>query len=864
MLHKIQILTDNLQVVKSFVKNSVGLLVAVGICGGITVVSSLGMFSKIEKNFYEPARLSAIRTKLDAVAEYSNEYINNILKKIGPDEGGFLANEAASSYFEREPSREVGRLFGKLLDELPSLEGLRVVERTGKRVQYSSFKNDSRNERGNKTYSLYTELKTYSGASELDYSIVTAFPETEDEENDIDLNRYRMVFDGYEQRIIISYPYFYNEKSYSFIFYINPIDFVTQLVENRIISINDEMTLISSKDGTAGGFVFRMPRVGQSILANEILRRWYLKSTGPDEIASSPKVQVSGLTADENSAEEQIIEERRISWNLITSPKSKYFNVSGLYSYEMLTMPQYVKILLLICSFITVCLIVIILFNIRKDDDVVILSKIKSVQIGLLNEFFEKNVDRTKVAALIESQKDALTAKIKKSLGRRGKRYGDDLSIILNQSWQDIINILSGENTMSIQNLSSNDMSEIRRMFEDVMSNSSIRVQAVTQFPSRQMPKNWKTEELDNSAGIEIAPRPGHVTEKPADEISELDDAEDLEELGEVDEIAEAEPVEELGEVEEVAEAEPVEELGEVEEISEAEPVEELDDVEEVAEAEPVEELGEVEEISEAEPVEELDEVEEIPEAETVEESAKDLNELGETADITSVEELVDEEDLKSFEKEYENITNTVNAYAEKTEDNSSEEPVSDGEIETLEYAEEGEESSIPVEDCKESIVYSSPRSEVSQFEGTESLKIGDTVKANEDGQIDNSVVDNFVVYNALNIFDSLTSDTSSITGENQEASDETELKKNDSDEDSMSDIKKKQTDDVVELESVSRKSEDFMFTTFAANDNNVTELSPDAIVQGDDGVFSIANDVSTAGIAIDEDFKKLVDSVLR
>lgn len=823
MLYKIQILTDNLQVVKSFVKNSVGLLVAVGICGGITVVSSLGMFSKIEKNFYEPARLSAIRTKLDAVAEYSNEYINNILQKIGPDEGGFLANEAASSYFEREPSREVGRLFGKLLDELPSLEGLRVVERTGKRVQYSSFKNDSRNERGNKTYSLYTELKTYSGASELDYSIVTAFPETEDEENDIDLNRYRMVFDGYEQRIIISYPYFYNEKSYSFIFYINPIDFVTQLVENRIISINDEMTLISSKDGTAGGFVFRMPRVGQSILANEILRRWYLKSTGPDEIASSPKVQVSGLTADENSAEEQIIEERRISWNLITSPKSKYFNVSGLYSYEMLTMPQYVKILLLICSFITVCLIVIILFNIRKDDDVVILSKIKSVQIGLLNEFFEKNVDRTKVAALIESQKDALTAKIKKSLGRRGKRYGDDLSIILNQSWQDIINILSGENTMSIQNLSSNDMSEIRRMFEDVMSNSSIRVQAVTQFPSRQMPKNWKTEELDNSAGIEIAPRPGHVTEKPADEISELDDAEDLEELGEVDEIAEAEPVEELGGVEEISEAEPVEELGEVEEISEVEPVEELGEVEEISEAEPVEELDDVEEATEAEPVEELGEVEEIPEAETVEESAKDLNEIGEIADITSAEE-----------------------------------------IETLEYAEEGEESSIPVEDGKESIVYSSPRSEVTQFEGTESLKIGDTVKVNEVGQIDNSVVDNFVVYNALNIFDSLTSDTSSITGENQEASDETELKKNDSDEDSMSDIKKKQTDDVVELESVSRKSEDFMFTTFAANDNNVTELSPDAIVQGDDGVFSIANDVSTAGIAIDEDFKKLVDSVLR
>ncbi|MBQ1949326.1 MAG: hypothetical protein II367_04125, partial [Treponema sp.] len=68
----------------------------------------------------------------------------------------------------------------------------------------------------------------------------------------------------------------------------------------------------------------------------------------------------------------------------------------------------------------------------------------------------------------------------------------------------------------------------------------------------------------------------------------------------------------------------------------------------------------------------------------------------------------------------------------------------------------------------------------------------------------------------------------------------------------------------VMELESVSKKSEDFMFTTFAANDNNVTELSPDAIVQDDEGVFSIADDVSTVGIKIDEDFKKLVDSVLR
>ena len=46
-------------------------------------------------------------------------------------------------------------------------------------------------------------------------------------------------------------------------------------------------------------------------------------------------------------------------------------------------------------------------------------------------------------------------------------------------------------------------------------------------------------------------------------------------------------------------------------------------------------------------------------------------------------------------------------------------------------------------------------------------------------------------------------------------------------------------------------------------NDNNVTELPLDAIVLGEDGVFHISADVSKIEMPIDEDFKKLVDSVI-
>ncbi len=65
-------------------------------------------------------------------------------------------------------------------------------------------------------------------------------------------------------------------------------------------------------------------------------------------------------------------------------------------------------------------------------------------------------------------------------------------------------------------------------------------------------------------------------------------------------------------------------------------------------------------------------------------------------------------------------------------------------------------------------------------------------------------------------------------------------------------------------LENLSSEKDGFMLTTFCANDNNVTDLPVEAIVQGEDGVFQISSNLRTSDVKIDEDFKKLVDSVIR
>ena len=822
------------------------------------------MFSKIEKNFYEPARLKLIRDRLDVVADSSNEYITSILEKFGPEDGGFLSNKAVTTYFMREPSREVGRLFGKLLDDVPGLDGVRIIEASGKSVQYSSYKNDSRNDHGNKTYSNYNELRTYSGHQELPYSVVTAFIETEsddaeyvDEESSEgtgdeevkdsetvlpEVNKYRLVFDGNEQRIIISYPYYYDDRSYSVIFYVNPIDFINKLVEQHIISINEQLALISSKDGTAGGFVFGMPKVGQNLLANEILRRWRMRSYGPDEIASTSKINVTGITADENNGQISQEQQKFISWNLISSRNAKFIEIGGLYSMDMLAMPPYIRILLLICSFLTICLIVVILFNIRKDDDIEILSRIKKVQIGLLNEYFENNVERSKVAALIENQRDELTARIKKSLGRRGRKYGEDLTIILNQSWQDIINILAGADAVRMKGLSTGDMTEIRRMFEEVVSHSTLRVQAVTQFPSRQPPKNKKELNTEN-VSIPLAREMPELQQKLENEVEEI---------------------------------EPVEELEDAEEISEAEPVEELEDAEEISEAEPVEELEDVEEISEAEPVEELEDAEEILEAEPVEEPAASFEVLEESDFVEEIETLEVDDDVEILQEEKEECSpGLTNEQLRESEELLEIMPVDDDNTDVLDAADTNsenvdyEDSSISeFVDVSENIEYSSPRDEVAKFEGTEPLVIGDFLETKNINSSENDdLTEDFVVYDSEMLFNEEKSNICEKTTEILKASESEELKKNDSTENSMKDNEIEELEEYEfpkELESVSDVRNQFMFTKFAANDNNVTDLPPDAIIQDKDGVFSISENLIPTGVKIDEEFKKLVDSVLR
>lgn len=813
---------------KSGIKTAVSLLIAIFIFGALAVASSLGLFASVERQFYEPARLKVINEKLDSVADCSNEYIQNLLNIFGAEKDGFLSHESVLSFAGQNPSAEALRLFESLKENCAGLEGFRIVDSAGKRVFYSSFRSDYviKTEKGvqRRIYSNYANLQTKHGKNELEYPLVSAF-ENESDENLAAENENagsaqdlpRIIFDGDEQRLIFSYKIqTLDEKSVfcSAIFYVNPVDFANLLVENHVVSVNEPISLVSSADGKNGGFVFGLPNVGKNIFASEILKKWNQGVFGPDEIVASAASKIEGISVpvSENSAQEFEPEtgsekkdsekmsdlpsagsEKNISWSLISSRNAKFLHVGGIFSSETLKMPFYVRILLFVCAFVTVCLIVVIFFNIRKDDSVVIKSKIRAIQIGLLNEYFEKDVDRKKVAAMIAAQKDALTAKIKKSLGRRGKKYGSDLDVILNKSWEDIITILSGaEKTSCMAELSSSSIKEIRKVFEEVLATNTLKVE---NLESARKEKNPPLKTSETSVSEKLP--------EDLDEAEELCDAEPLEEAPEAESVEE---VENLEEIEPLEEAEPLEPESD-------DALEELEEPDEPAELENLEEIDPAEELEPLEELEEPEELEEVEPSETIEPS-ECAEPSVDIAFFENPEELSEDE-------------------TEKNETLSG--PIEISGCEQKFCTKDNSVSFVPSENCDRR-----------KFEGSEPLVISDsaTPLKNDSGD---DVGKDFVIYRPFD-----------FAKENSENSDSESTDFTESEENA------REAQDAAPLEELSSEKDGFMFTTFAENDAGVTELPLDAIVLGEDGVFHISSEIAKVEMPIDEDFKKLVDSVIR
>ena len=972
---------------KSGLKTALSLLLTFIAFTVIAIASLSGLFSPIEKRFYEPAQVQQFRSELNEVASAGNQYFSSLLAAFGSDDGGFLNDESVLTFLSVSPSDEVLHRLAVLSEAHRGLEGIRVVDASGRRVHFSSFRNDYRLDAGRRIYSNYQDLKTLFGNPEIPFENLSCFSGEE-------THPYRIGIDGQNQRIVYSFPLENNGSRFCVLFYVGTRGFINTLIEKKIISVNQDIPLVSSADCMTGGFVLGLENDIRGAADAELLKIWKNGQVDTDGI------QTDGI--------QFVFDDRTVNYTVFTdrSTSAPFFSI--LFRSDSVLLPGYVKILILVSAFISVCLFFLILFNFKKDDDVIIRDRIKRVQFELLSEYFDKNLERAEIAGIIEAKKSDVSVRIKKSLGRRGKKHSAELDTMLEKSWSEIIDMLSAEKKQQ----PSFDMSEIRRMLEELLSATpvTVRNQSVQTVPAKvaepepvedleDVDAVEPAEDLEEAGGVEpVEDLEEADGVEPVEDLEEADGVEPVEDLEEADGVEPAEDLEDVDAVETVEDleeadgVEPVEDLedadgGEpVDDLEEADVVEPVDDLEDADSVEPVDDLEDVDAIEPVEDLEEADGVEpleDLEEADGVEpvddleeadvvEPVEDLEEVDVVEpvdgleDADSVEPVDDLEDVDAIEpvedlEEADGVepvddleeANGVEPAddleevdgaepVEDLEEADSVEPVDDlEEVDVVEPADVLEEAGgvEPVEDL-EDVDAVEPVDDLEEADGVEpvdDLEATGGVKSVEvsEDEIDETSesfgtaifgkTDDLFEFASSPFFDAdekLNAIKSVLTNDNFEEGQKTLENVNamntaqkygiiDSEPLEFSDPAVEQEsnpdmsladgfeifypgdelfsasslgnsentsvpapeenkvtlqeDDVSDLEFLSEgETRPFMMTAFGANNNHVTDLSYEAIVEGDDGVYQIAENLDTDGVPIDNDFQNLVNSVLK
>ena len=655
-------------------KVALSFLAALICFAGFVFFAQTNLMSTIETKFYAQSKIAQRQEQLDKLSNSCNNYISNILTKIETDSSSYLNSPAVKSYANQNPSEkdEVTRrnLTSALFDTIEGLDGIRLIEGNGRNVHFSTYDTDVLKVDGLvKQYKNYPDLQEELG--ELESEMILT---------DSNNPKHKIIFDSKLNRIIVSFPFYITEQTTfgSLVCYFNIYDFEQILVNSNLLPLGESFDLLTDDDGTGYGFACGIPGDGKADFTKAIINSWKI---------------ASGKADGKNKGPENLISQSNgTNWVLLNSSNNTYFNVGWVFKANLFELPKELIYIIYVSVFVTLLLIFLLIFSLKKDYLIKVKQRIKKVQLGIINEYLEnkQQIEWDQIARQLEYRKEELSLEIKKSVGGKNKKYEKIIDVYLEQSWSEIINIINSQNNNQKSGLSGASIEEIRRVMEEVLQTAKLNV-SVAPGAKTVVQNVEEVEEIEDAEEIE-----------EVEAVDEVDEIEEIEEIDEIDEIEDAEEIEEADgneEAEEIQDADEIDEVEAVEEIEDVDGIEEVEDVEDADGIEESEEVEEIEEIDEAETVEEIDEIEDAEEIEDADgnEEAEKIEEADEVDEIEEAEEVLEERDVIEPVEETKEIDEAEPVEETVQEVSGEDEPVEivDDASEEIEVIEENEADSV-------------------------------------------------------------------------------------------------------------------------------------------------------------------------
>ncbi len=509
-------------------KIAFSLLIAIGTFVVFVLGFQSKLFKELETKFYTQSKIEENTRLLNKLSESCDVYISEILNQIENGENAWVKSPAVRSYYVQNPSEnlvnERRQLTETLFSKIPALDGIRILDKNGRNVHYSSFDDtDVLKQTGiTKVYKNYPDVQKDADEIEFD-TLEKVFAQ----------DKSQLLFDESRNRLIISMPYYWMDDVYSgqCLFYFNMISIQKALTRRDVLAIGENLTLFSD-DNFKGGFVLNLPAGEKKTFREPVLKYWK-KITKNNKNAQTP---------------EKLLEmEDGSFWLVLSSANDSGIRVSGLYTSDTFELSKEIILLIYVSIFITILLLVFLIFSFKRDPLLVLKKRIKKIQYGIIKECIdsEDKLEWGQVAKKLKSRRNDFTLEILKSLKVNSKKKKKELEDFLNQNWTEIFSIFDDkaaaqttkENSTSAE-LTEASLEEIRRVLEEVLQNTKVNVASVE---SIALPvKTKESDVVDDVEDVEEIEEAEEVLEdaEEIDDVEEIEDAEEvIEDAEEIDDV---------------------------------------------------------------------------------------------------------------------------------------------------------------------------------------------------------------------------------------------------------------------------------------------------------------------------------------
>jgi hypothetical protein len=487
-------------------KVALSLLISVFLFAGFTVLAFTGLFDLVEARFYNPSIIKGLTEDINRDTETIQDFLTELQSRFSatlrenPVKRSFLPIQSAEDIYERT------RIYGLLVESLGGLQWVRFIDAGGIRIHFSTYAQDIlRQDRLSVAYRNYSD-----SAENLPYAQVEVPHQ----------GNMKITLDDRGDRIIFSFPFYDSFEVYrgTALFSLSLRAITEHLIREGRTKVGENISILNNPPGIVEG----IPGSLQRVLLPMIASIW-----GEGMLSLSPLDSTgSGITL-----------------TLISSKTLQGIFVGRLVDESVFSFPQPMKIILLASFFLTVYLIIFLVFNAKQDTMTVVENRLKQLRLAFLEQYYDrkKDTDLDQWNRELEQRREEIRAEIKQGLGLH-RAAGQEIDALIDNFWDELLSLTGDRRDIKAGGI---DEKKLRTILNRILQTASPARRVFppdseeTEMPGAEpgalsmeelkLPEEWEglepanIEELGNFDGLDEDDLIG--------DLEEFGDAEDVEEI---------------------------------------------------------------------------------------------------------------------------------------------------------------------------------------------------------------------------------------------------------------------------------------------------------------------------------------------